>query len=78
MRDGIYQVNKNRRKNVVKTPLSNVSKQYQSLSSIFRTIKDTHKEKAPSNKTQALKKSANMGVLVVGTLTSIKLFITSS
>ena len=28
MRDGIYQVNKNRNRNVVKTPLRNVSKQY--------------------------------------------------
>ena len=33
--------------------------------SIF--FKDTHKEKAPSNKTPALTKSANMGIWVVGT-----------
>ena len=31
-------------------------------------VKDTHREKAPSNKTPALRKSANMGVWAVGTL----------
>ena len=30
-------------------------------------IKDTHKEKAPSNKTPALTKSMNMAIWVVGT-----------
>ena len=42
--------------------------------SIF--FKDTHKEKAPSNKTPALTKSANMGIWVVGT--SNQLFIRRS
>ena len=28
-----------------------------------RYIKDTHREKAPSNKTPALKKSRNMGII---------------
>ena len=30
-------------------------------------INNTHREKAPSNKTLALTKSANMGIWVVGT-----------
>ena len=30
-------------------------------------VKDTHKEKAPSNKTPALTKSTNMGIWFVGT-----------
>ena len=30
-------------------------------------IKDTHREKVPSNKTPALTKSTTMGILVVGT-----------
>ena len=36
-------------------------------------IKDTHSEKAPSNKTLALTKSTNMGICVVDT--SNQLFI---
>ena len=28
----------------------------------FMVLKDTHREKAPSNKTSALRKSTNMGV----------------
>ena len=36
-------------------------------------FKDTHREKAPSNKTPALTKSANMGAGIVGT--SNRLFI---
>ena len=39
-------------------------------------IKDTHREKAPSNKTPALRKSTNMGVWAVGTLN--QLFIRGS
>ena len=39
-------------------------------------IKDIYREKAPSNKTPALTKSTNMGMLVVGT--SNQLFIRSS
>ena len=31
-------------------------------------VEDTHREKAPSNKTQALRKSPNMGVWAVSTL----------
>ena len=38
--------------------------------------KDTRREKAPSNKTPALKKSTNMGVWAVGTLN--QLFIRGS
>ena len=38
--------------------------------------KDTHRKKAPSNKTPALTKSTNMGILVVGT--SNQLFIRGS
>ena len=34
----------------------------------IRGIKDTHREKAPSNKTQAFTKSTHMGVWAVGTL----------
>ena len=33
----------------------------------INVLKDTQREKAPSNKTQALTKSTNMGVWVVGT-----------
>ena len=33
-----------------------------------RILKDTHKEKAPSNKTPALSKSMNMDIWLVGTL----------
>ena len=47
--------------------------------SIFNSIiwfKDTHREKAPSNKTPALRKSTNMGVWAVGTLN--QLFIRGS
>ena len=39
-------------------------------------LKDTHKDKTPSYKTPALKKSANMGVWAVGTLN--QLFIRGS
>ena len=31
-------------------------------------LKDTHREKGPSNKTPALAKSINMGIWVVGTI----------
>ena len=41
-----------------------------------QSFKDTHRERAPSNKTLALRKSANMGVLAVGTLN--QLFIRGS
>ena len=34
-------------------------------------LKDTHREKAPSNKTPALRKGTNMGVWAVGTLTQL-------
>ena len=40
------------------------------------SIKDTHREKAPSNKTPALKKSTNMDVRAVVTLN--QLFIRGS
>ena len=33
-----------------------------------KKIKDNHKEKAPSNKTPALRKGTNMGVWALGTL----------
>ena len=39
-------------------------------------VKDTHREKAPSNKTPALTKSRNMDIWVVGT--SNQLFIRGS
>ena len=39
-------------------------------------VKDTHREKAPSNKTLALTKSTNMDIWVVGT--SNQLFIRGS
>ena len=39
-------------------------------------VKDTHREKAPSNKTPALTKSMNMGIWVAGT--STRLFIRGS
>ena len=34
-------------------------------------IKDTHREKAPSNKNPAFRKSTNMGVWAVGTLNQL-------
>ena len=40
------------------------------------SVKDIHREKAPSNKTPAIPKSMNMGIRVVGT--SDQLFITGS
>ena len=40
------------------------------------TLKDTHRGKAPSNKTPTLRKSTNMGVWAVGTLN--QLFIRGS
>ena len=39
-------------------------------------LKDTHREKAPSNKTPVLRKGTNMGVWAVATLN--QLFITGS
>ena len=41
--------------------------------SLFDTVhvKHTHREKAPPNKTPALRKSTNVGVWAVGTLKSI-------
>ena len=39
-------------------------------------LKDTHREKTPSNKTPALAKSTNMGIWVVGTTN--QLFIRGS
>ena len=39
-------------------------------------INDTHREKAPSNKTPALTKTANMGIWIVGTTN--QLFIRGS
>ena len=39
-------------------------------------LKDTHREKAPSNKTQALSKSMNMDIEVI--CTSIQLFMRGS
>ena len=33
----------------------------------FKSLKDTHREKAPPNKTLALTKSTNMDIWVVGT-----------
>ena len=33
----------------------------------IKRFKDTHKEKAPSNRTPTLSKSMNMGIWVVGT-----------
>ena len=41
-----------------------------------KCIKDTHREKAPSNKTPALTKSMNMGIWVIGT--SNQLFVRGS
>ena len=41
-----------------------------------RHFKDTHREKAPSYKTPAIRKSTNMGVWAVGTLN--QLFIRGS
>ena len=38
---------------------------------ILPDVKDTHREKAPSNKTPALRKSTNMGVWAVGTLSQL-------
>ena len=42
----------------------------------IQDFKDTHREKAPSNKTPALTKSTNMGIWVVGTTN--QLFIRGS
>ena len=46
------------------------------LKNYWNTLKDTHREKAPSNKTPSLRKSANMGVWAVGRLN--QLFIRGS
>ena len=43
---------------------------------ILPDVKDTHREKTPSNKTPALRKSTNMSVWTVGTLN--QLFIRGS
>ena len=37
------------------------------MEEILDKIKDTHKEKAPSNKTLGLTKSTDLGIWVVGT-----------
>ena len=42
----------------------------------YIALKDTHREKTPSNKTPGLRKSTNMGVWAVGTLN--QLFIRGS
>ena len=39
--------------------------------SFAKGLKDTHREKAPSNTTPALRKSTNMGVWVVCTLNQL-------
>ena len=41
--------------------------------SYLQIIKDTHKEKAPSNKTPALTKSMDMDIWVVGTSNQVVL-----
>ena len=43
--------------------------QRQPFISVYKTVvlKDTHREKAPPNKTPTLSKSTNMGFWVVGT-----------
>ena len=46
------------------------------LKNYWNTLKDTHREKALSNRTPALRKSANMGVWAVGRLN--QLFIRGS
>ena len=38
---------------------------------VFQLLKDTHKEKKPSNKTPALRKITNMGVWAVCTLNQL-------
>ena len=53
-----------------------VSDQPRILSFSFRVIKDTRREKAPSNKTPALTKSRNIIILVA--VTSNQLFIRGS
>ena len=47
-----------------------------SVSSLFSFLKDTHREKAPSNKTPTLSKNMNIDIWVVGT--SNQLFIRGS
>ena len=47
-----------------------------SYKTLDTSIKDTHREKAPSNKTPALRKSTNMDAWAVGTLN--QLFIRGS
>ena len=37
------------------------------MKKVIRHIKDTHREKAPSNKTPMLTKSTNMGIWIIGT-----------
>ena len=48
---------------------------YVTCAKLLSDLKDTHRNKAPSNKTTALTKSTNMGIWVVGTN---QLFIRSS
>ena len=40
-------------------------------SNSLEELKDTRREKAPSNKTPALRKSTNMGIWAVGTLNQL-------
>ena len=54
--------------------LNFVTQKFASPQTLF--LKDTHREKAVSNKTPALTKSTNMGIWVVGTLN--QLFIRGS
>ena len=41
-------------------------------------LKDTHRESKPSNKTQALTKSINMGIWVNGTLNQLTTYTKTS
>ena len=43
------------------------------LKNAFFCVKDAHREKAPSNETQALTKSINMGIWVVGTTNQLSI-----
>ena len=56
--------------------LINLCEFYTGCRSVLNMLKDTHREKAPSNKTPALTRSWNMDIWVVGT--SNQLFLRGS
>ena len=57
----------------LKKNLCSASFKMKLLKNAFFCVKDAHREKAPSNETQALTKSINMGIWVVGTTNQLSI-----